>query len=233
MLIAAANESVTAGDRSGVSAGPFLSAAAHLLAGVLIALAPIRPLPPPPPPRAIEVEIVSPGELAAAAPSIPTPAAPAPPAPLEPAPARLPPAEAQPGSDGFVVARRFYTADLLERPEMERTRAALAQYADTDRIAQLCNIEGMEQIRLVAPQYDPDVIVPYAMADMRLDGMTLVAAGAAFRSRRQWYELAFTCTATADYRGVESFAFRLGGLIPANEWDAHNLNASDDDEDQD
>jgi hypothetical protein len=223
------------------SAGQFVSAGAHLLFGALLILAsPVRPLPVPPV-TPIEVEIVTPGELAAATspPSQPPPAlASLAPGPATSAPPSLPTApptrpSEEPITNGPIVAQRFYAADILKQPDMARIRTILGQVADNDRASQLCIIEGMEQVRLNAPQYDPDVIVPYAMADVAIDGLTIVAPGGAFRSRRQWYRMAFTCTVTAAYDGVTAFSFTLGERIPEAEWDEHNLNASDENEPED
>ncbi len=47
--------------------------------------------------------------------------------------------------------------------------------------------------------------MPYALADPLTEGLTLTAAGGAFRSRRRWY-------------GV------------AEHWEEHNLNAADEEE---
>ncbi len=96
---------------------------------------------------------------------------------------------------------------------------------------QLCNIEGLEQIRRAEPKYDPDTLVPYAMADNSLDGMTLSADGGAFHSGRGWYAIRFRCTASADYLGVTDFEFSIGQPIPRSEWDSHGLPAQYEDSD--
>jgi len=88
---------------------------------------------------------------------------------------------------------------------------------------QLCNIEALEQIRVAAPQYVPDTMVAYAMADMDVHGPTLIADGGAFRSRRNWFAIAFSCTVALDFSHVEAFQFTLGDAIPREEWDAHFL----------
>ena len=77
---------------------------------------------------------------------------------------------------------------------------------------------------------DPDTLVAYAMADLMASGLTMRATGGAFRSRRKWYGVAFTCTVAADYSGVTGFEFQLGDAIPEAQWEAHDLNAEDIDE---
>jgi hypothetical protein len=127
-------------------------------------------------------------------------------------------------------ATQFYSASMLKEPGMERIRRTLGTMADSERIVQLCNIEGLEQIRRAEPKYDPDTLVGYAMADMVTNGMKLSAVGGAFRSRRKWYGIAFNCTVAAGYDGVTAFEFKLGDPIPHDEWEDHNLNAEDSDE---
>ena len=129
-----------------------------------------------------------------------------------------------------MTATKFYAAGILKEPGMERIRAALGRIDPGERIVQLCNIEGLEQIRRATPSFDPDTLVAYAMADTTTTGMTLGATGGAFRSRRKWYGVAFQCTVAADYSGVTAFSFKLGAVIPEDQWEDHNLNAEDEDE---
>ena len=124
-------------------------------------------------------------------------------------------------------ATTLYAARLLQRPDMAQVRRGLAGVTPGERLVQLCNIEALEQIRLAAPQYDPDTMVSYAMADPVVSGLMLTALGGAFRSRRLWYGVSFECRAAPRLDGVTSFAFRLGEPIPQSEWEAHNLNAED------
>lgn len=113
---------------------------------------------------------------------------------------------------------------------MERIRRVMGTLDPGERMVQLCNIEGLEQIRRAAPSYDPDTLVSYAMADTTATGLTLSATGGAFRSRRKWYGVSFQCSIAADYSAVTAFSFKLGAAIPEDEWEDHNLNAEDEDE---
>lgn len=206
-----------------------------LLAGVVV-LSPLRPLDVPPP-RPVTVEIVTPAQFAALdtaatpVPQLTTPSAAEPAAPTAPGEERLPsePRYAPPVPKTF-RATRFYAAGILEEPGMEHIRATLGRIAPAERIVQLCNIEGLEQIRRAAPQYDPDTLVSYAMADTSLAGLTLTATGGAFRSRRKWYAIALKCTVGADFKSVTAFEFKLGQPIPRSEWEDHDLNDEDTDE---
>lgn len=211
------------------------SAALHLaLLAVLFTLTPLRSFVAPEPP-AISVELVAPSELQ---PSEPQPAARAAPSPLASAPAADteptagPPAQVPSGAprvdaDGVFHATTLYAAGLLQQASMAQVRRSLGTLDPGERVNQLCAIEALEQIRLAAPQYAPDTLVSYAMSDPVTSGLMISAMGGAFRSRRQWFGLAFECTAAANLSGVASFSFRLGDPIPETEWEEHNLNAED------
>lgn len=213
-----------------------LAGSVALHTGLLLAMFLLTPLRSfvAPEPQAISVDIVplsviEPAPQAEAPP--PEAAAPAPegsptvaetPSPAAPA-AGVPSQDA----DGTLHATKLYAAAMLTRPDMASVRRGLRTLASSEKVVQLCNIEALEQIRLAAPQYDPDTMVGYAMADPVSTGLMLTAMGGAFRSRRQWYNVSFTCTAAPTLDGVTSFSFKLGDAIPESEWEAHDLNAED------
>jgi hypothetical protein len=191
------------------------------LVAALFLLTPLRDFIVPDPP-AISVDLIP------IRPAEPAPAPVVPPQLAAPAPAE----KAEPGapvlqSDGTFHATRLYTGQLLDTPAMATVRRGLTTFADSERVIQLCNIEALEQIRLAAPQYDPDTMVSYAMADPIQAGLMLTAMGGAFRSRRLWYNVSFQCVAAPALDGVTSFSFKLGEAIPESEWEAHYLNAED------
>lgn len=183
-----------------------------------------------PEPAAISVELVPLGTVEPA--PEPLQAAPAPEtAPVtETAPARPTPGSPTQDADGVFHATTLYAQKLLQQPEMAAVRRNLTRLADSERVTQLCNVEALEQIRRAAPQYSPDTMVSYAMADPVSAGLLLTAMGGAFRSRRQWYSVSFQCVAAPTLDGVTSFSFQLGQPIPRAEWEDHNLNAEDEDE---
>jgi hypothetical protein len=133
-------------------------------------------------------------------------------------------------ADGTFHATKLYAATMLREPNMAAVRRSLATLAASEKVMQLCNVEALEQIRLAAAQYAPDTMVSYAMADPVQTGLMLTAMGGAFRSRRLWYGVSFECVAAPGLDGVASFSFKLGEAIPEAEWEAHNLNAEDEDE---
>lgn len=219
-----------------LAAGTLASLLAHgaLLAALLL-LTPLRQMVVPPP-RPVSVEIVTDAELAALEQPAPTPELTAPTgAGAAAPPSTAAPAQKNPGAPpstilGVHIATDFYAGGILAEPGMAKMKRTLESFAPSERLVQLCNIEGLEQIRRGAPDYDPDTLVTYAMSDPLVAGLTLTAPGAAFRSRRKWYGVAVRCTVAADLESVTGFEFRLGKPIPQSEWEAHNLNAEDSDE---
>lgn len=205
---------------------------------LLLWLSPLRQIVVPPP-TPVAVEIVTQQQFDALQTPAPAPkqlTAPAPTAPPADAAAaapgdRLPPLpQTAPAPEGTHVATEFYAANILREPGMEKIRRTFGTLAGSEKLVQICNIEGLEQIRRVAPRYDPDTLVPYAMTDMAGTAQTLIATGGAFRSRRKWFGVSFQCTVTPDYLAVAAFEFKLGEAIPEDQWEAHNLNAEDSDE---
>jgi hypothetical protein len=218
-------------------AAALVSSALHA-AALLVLLLATRTIPPAPPePRSIAVELISPGQFAAlrqpplASLALPAPALPA----AGPAPAPVPvpvpqplPSEAAPQpAQGTIRATELYADGLLAEPASAALRRGLAGTEPRERLVQLCGIEAMEQIRRARPEFDPDIVVAYAFAETRLSDRTLLATGAAFRSRREWYRTSFSCAATADLSGVAGFSFSVGEFVPHEDWDAHDLTAEE------
>jgi hypothetical protein len=223
----------TAAARANMPWGSASSIALHLLLiGTLLLVSPVRPIIAPPP-QPVSVEIVTQQQFEALQAPDEAPVPVAVPAPTEAPIASTPDdgiAVPAPAPQKTYVATQLYATSMLKEPGMARVRQALRTVSNSERVVQLCNIEGLEQIRRTSPGFVPDTMVAYAMADMVAAGRTLNAAGGAFRSRRKWFGIAFTCSVAADYSGVTAFAFQLGEPIPEDLWEMHNLNAADADE---
>jgi len=202
-----------------------ISTAASMLlhGGLLLAVALMVPRPAlvVSPPQPVSVDIVTEADVAALEAA----------APLATPPTDAPaPSGAAASRSNTHVATHFFAGAILREPAMRKLRATFDTIAPDEKLVQLCNIEGIEQVRRAEPGLDPDTIVPYAMADMISAGLTLTAPGAALRSRRRWYRLSFTCDIAPTRDGVVAYTFSLGPEIPQSDWDAHDLNAADADE---
>lgn len=193
----------------------------------------------PPPPRSIAVELLSEQDFQRLAQPVVT-ALPqlVPPAPPLVAPRPLVPTSSPPGTavekakttDGMIPATKLLAGAVLADPENIQMKETLPKMARPDRITQLCNIEGMEQLRLLKPEGEADSVAPSAFAETIIKGYDLEAPGGAYRSHRKWYAVRFTCTVSPDFASVRAFRFEPGVEIPESEWESHDLIAVDDDE---
>jgi hypothetical protein len=127
----------------------------------------------------------------------------------------------------MVKPGRMLSGQELASPRNRSARLEMSRMAPEERAIQLCNVEAMAQIAAWKTALRPDSLVAYAMADIVVSGETLVADGAAFRSRRNWYAVHFRCTLRPDHAEVDGFEFRVGDPIPRRLWADHALGDDD------
>jgi len=68
----------------------------------------------------------------------------------------------------------------------------------SERIEQRCNARGMGEVGRAGKGLKPDELVAYAYADPVIRGARITAKGAAVRSGRTWYHLAYECETERD-----------------------------------
>jgi Domain of Unknown Function (DUF930) len=115
----------------------------------------------------------------------------------------------------------------IRDPASAEIRRNLPRLAPSERVTQLCNIEAGQQIQAVTHGLLVDTVRASALEDTAVDGLTITAPKAAYRSRRAWYAVSFVCTVAPDFKSVTDFKFKTGGAIPRTLWEAHFLNAAD------
>jgi hypothetical protein len=91
------------------------------------------------------------------------------------------------------------------------------------RLEQLCDYTAMANIKKDLRGYRPDRAIANARAEPQVKGDTIDAKGAAFRSRRKWYALSYSCTGDAEHMKVLAFRYKIGDEIPESKWAAYNL----------
>lgn len=131
---------------------------------------------------------------------------------------------------GMISPSTMLSARTLADPRSRQARAALATFASSERIVQLCNLEAMDQIHAWRATFRPERIVAYARKAETMLGDTIEADGAAFRSRDQWYDLKFTCRLSRDRHEVVAFAFAVGEPVPQKQWEDLGLPAGGDED---
>lgn len=118
-------------------------------------------------------------------------------------------------------------------PKLQKAKKLFSQSATGDPVATtamlgvprdvrggtLCVTELREQLYRASPPYFPDLLPSFRLTE----GTTLDVPGAAFRVGGQWRALSYRCEVDANVTKVESFAFRIGGLIPRSEWQSLGL----------
>lgn len=212
-----------------------LAASALLHLGVLAALVLVgaRGFPAPADAPTLEAEIISSRDFAALhavpAPVVslapPSPSAEALPragTPSPPAPPRVPPAKSATLPE-MVRPARMLSEQALDSSRSRGLRRELARLGEEDRLAQLCDLEAMEQIHAWRADFQPDRLVDYASSDTSLEGSVFTARGGAFRSQRHWYDVSYRCELDPPLRKVVGFAFHVGAAIPREEWASYNL----------
>lgn len=123
----------------------------------------------------------------------------------------------------------YYVAGLMALALPSLLHAAksndeqMLSLAPETRVEQRCNARAMGLVGREHPNFAPDEFVAYAFADPVLRGHSMAAAGAAVRSRGAWYHIAYHCETSDDGLKIKSFDYRLGGLVPRQEWDKHYL----------
>lgn len=127
----------------------------------------------------------------------------------------------------MVRATTLLSKAALAAPGSKQARETLPALAGDERILQLCNLEAIEQVQNWNTSFRPEVVVAYALRDVRIAERAVHATGAAFRSKRKWYRLEFNCNLSPDLIDVVSFEFRVGEVIPETDLEVYGLPASD------
>lgn len=91
------------------------------------------------------------------------------------------------------------------------------------RLEQRCDTEAMERIGADRNAYRPDKVIAYTFADPIMEANAMKAPGAVFRSKGDWYRLTFKCKVGPDHIEVLSFKYKIGDLVPREEWEQHYL----------
>ena len=100
---------------------------------------------------------------------------------------------------------------------------SLQRLSPSERLIQLCDYTAMKRIRTEHRQYRPDRAVADARSHATIKDNTVEATGGAFRSRRKWYALSYTCTGSPDSLKVLSFKYEIGAEIPESKWATYSL----------
>lgn len=106
---------------------------------------------------------------------------------------------------------------------VERIEKSLNKLGPDERLVQVCDLAAMQRIRMDQPDYKPDRVVADAVKPTVIDKNTVLASGGAFRSKKKWYALSYSCTAVDGDMKADKFEYKVGAEIPANQWTGYGL----------
>ena len=127
--------------------------------------------------------------------------------------------------NGWYRSEQMLSEREISNPKHERLRAQLSRLESNTRIIQICDLEAILQITRSGLDFRPVAVIAYAMADVVVEGETVIANGAAFQSDGEWHKLSFRCRISRRAQTVQGFEFAVGAPIPESDRDAHNLPA--------
>ncbi len=104
-----------------------------------------------------------------------------------------------------------------------RMKAGLLQLDPNTRLEQRCDAEVADRIARDDKRFDPDKVIAYATQEPKMQGDEIKTRGGAFRSKGQWYHVAYKCLTAPDHLEVLSLRYSIGDEIPENEWEQYNL----------
>ena len=127
------------------------------------------------------------------------------------------------------MIRALFAASLLlagSLPAAAFTAALtkqLEQLSGTTRFVQACGLQALIEIGKDKDGFRPEHAPVDALAQPKVKGDTMTGDGGALRSGDAWYQFSFTCVTTPDHLKVTSFTYKIGKLIPEEQWLSHNL----------
>jgi hypothetical protein len=125
-------------------------------------------------------------------------------------------------SGAVALSAAAVTAAQASGPD-EKFEKALLKLDPSVRLEQLCDYTALKQIRTDHKDFRPDRAVANAMAEPVVKQDTVEAKAGAFRSRKKWYTMTYTCTATPDRMKVVAFKYTIGDEIPVTKWAGYGL----------
>jgi hypothetical protein len=120
-----------------------------------------------------------------------------------------------------IGATLFLTSPVFAVDPELRFERSLKMLDPVDRLEQLCDYRAMKEIRKDHTAFRPDRAV--AGNEPHIKDNTIVAKDGAFRSKKKWYVLSYSCTAAADHMSITSFTYKIGGEIPEANWANYGL----------
>ena len=91
------------------------------------------------------------------------------------------------------------------------------------RLEQTCDTEVMLRINREQRSYSVDKVIAYAFKDTVFGKDNIKAPGAVFRSRGEWYHIAYECVTGPRHLDAQWLRYRIGSKIPRPQWEKYYL----------
>ena len=102
-------------------------------------------------------------------------------------------------------------------------KAQLLKLDPRTRLEQACDTEAMIRIKKEDNPFRPDKVIAYTFKDPSYGSNSIVAPGAVFRSKGEWYHLSYKCHTDAENISVQKLAYKIGGKVDRSNWDKYYL----------
>lgn len=105
----------------------------------------------------------------------------------------------------------------------ERLNRELLRLDPKTRLEQTCDTEIMFQINRSQARFEVDKVIAYTFGDPVFGKDSIVAPGAVFRSRGNWYHISYNCVTGPKHLDAHSLHYEIGSKIPRMEWAKYYL----------
>jgi hypothetical protein len=116
-----------------------------------------------------------------------------------------------------------FAAKVSPAVSEKKLEQMLMKIDPSERFIQACSAAAADYIARDKNPYKADRAVMDAISPAQIDGDKMHGAGAAFRSRGEWYQFSFTCETSDDHLKVKSFNYKVGDKIPEDKWESLGL----------
>jgi hypothetical protein len=104
-----------------------------------------------------------------------------------------------------------------------KLKAQLLKLDPKTRLEQACDTEAMIRIKKDESPYRPDKVIAYTFKDPVYARNAITAPGAVFRSKGEWYHLAYKCHTDTQNISVQKLAYKIGDKIDRSNWEKYYL----------
>lgn len=114
------------------------------------------------------------------------------------------------------VATSALAVDATMKKELEKLDPS-------ERMEQACDAEAMKRIGTEKTGFKPDKVIAYTFGDPAMAPDSMNAPGAVFRSKGDWYHLAYKCTTGPEHVQVRDLSYQIGDKVPRDSWPKYYL----------